>query len=248
MLALKDAGCCVLLGVTHRIAELVRIADSVTVLRRWPSRSVGSRKEGRGGGKDITEENLLQLMSASSGHSARGEGEAQRLFLGQKPALQASELRLKPDAAAFDFKVLPRSDRWHRRPRRRRAGRFHSRASWHRPTPRCRLHSGDGPRVPEPGKSAIWRMRNRRVSPMSLGTANAKGSFPICRSLRILASHFTAGCRAYSAESTEKALTQLSPVEKGALEHTKFGAVGDKITTLSGGVINKRFLSRAPSR
>jgi ribose transport system ATP-binding protein len=53
---MKDAGACIIL-VTHRIAELVRIADSATVLRDGVT-------VGRLSKDEITEENILSLMSA----------------------------------------------------------------------------------------------------------------------------------------------------------------------------------------
>src|SRR6056297_356804 len=63
MLALKEQGACILL-VTHRIAELVKIADAATVLR-------DGRTVGRLAKAELTEDNLLRLMSAANGHSAR---------------------------------------------------------------------------------------------------------------------------------------------------------------------------------
>ncbi|PWE53369.1 sugar ABC transporter ATP-binding protein [Metarhizobium album] len=53
---LRDGGACILI-VTHRIAELVRIADKATVLR--DGRTVGTLSK-----FEITEQNLLKLMSA----------------------------------------------------------------------------------------------------------------------------------------------------------------------------------------
>src|SRR6185437_10900581 len=55
---LRDAGACVLI-VTHRIAEMTRIADRVTVLR--DGRDVGVLVKG-----EITEANLLALMAGKT--------------------------------------------------------------------------------------------------------------------------------------------------------------------------------------
>ncbi|MCU0905929.1 MAG: sugar ABC transporter ATP-binding protein [Rhodobacteraceae bacterium] len=66
MRALRAGGTAVLI-VTHRIAELVKIADVATVLR-------DGETVGRLDRSAMTEANILRLMSASSGHSARGRG------------------------------------------------------------------------------------------------------------------------------------------------------------------------------
>lgn len=64
MRRLRAGGTAVLI-VTHRIAELVKIADVATVLR--DGETVGRLERAK-----ITEENILRLMSAASGHSAQG--------------------------------------------------------------------------------------------------------------------------------------------------------------------------------
>ncbi len=60
---LRDSGSCILI-VTHRIAEMVRIADRVTVLR--DGRDVGVLVKG-----EITEANLLRLMAGNSDRPAK---------------------------------------------------------------------------------------------------------------------------------------------------------------------------------
>lgn len=64
MLALREAGSCIIL-VTHRIAELVKITDRATVLR--DGKTVGRLEKG-----EVTEDRLLQLMSADTRHNALG--------------------------------------------------------------------------------------------------------------------------------------------------------------------------------
>src|SRR6202041_1157062 len=60
---LRDFGSCILI-VTHRIAEMTRIADRATVLR--DGRDVGVLVKG-----EITEANLLRLMAGNSEHAKK---------------------------------------------------------------------------------------------------------------------------------------------------------------------------------
>ncbi|MEM7696076.1 MAG: sugar ABC transporter ATP-binding protein [Pseudomonadota bacterium] len=99
MLALKEAGACVLL-VTHRIAELVKIADGATVLRDGVTVGHLERAE-------VSEDNLLALMSATSGHSARKKPDSRVVYTAQKAALEATGLTLADAAAPINFKVFP---------------------------------------------------------------------------------------------------------------------------------------------
>lgn len=99
MLSLKAAGASVLL-VTHRIAELVKIADGATVLRDGVT--VGQLAHA-----EVTEERLLDLMSAATGHSARRKRDSRVISTAQKAAIEADQLKLAPDAAPIDFKVFP---------------------------------------------------------------------------------------------------------------------------------------------
>jgi ribose transport system ATP-binding protein len=234
MLALKDAGCCVLL-VTHRIAELVRIADSVTVLRDGVT-------VGRLARKDITEENLLQLMSATSGHSARSKGEAQRLFLGQKPALQARELRLTPYAAAFDFKVYP--------------GQIVGVAGLDGAGQADFIRALAGIASPAagfieaPGQASqslqICNLEDAESAGIAYvsGDRKREGLFP---NLSILENFGFALYRRMSGVFgliDREGLNAAFAVEKERL-NIKFGAVDDKITTLSGGNQQKVLIARA---
>lgn len=98
MLKLKENGSCVIL-VTHRIAELVKIADSATILR--DGETVGRLEK-----EEITEANLLRLMSASEGHSATAEAQEKRVITtAQKPAIEAVNIQLLQNSKAFDFQA-----------------------------------------------------------------------------------------------------------------------------------------------
>jgi ribose transport system ATP-binding protein len=89
MRELRDQGSAVLI-VTHRIAEMTRISDRVTVLR--DGRDVGVLEK-----DDITEKNLLGLMAG------RGEGPARAKSA--PPDMRAEGVALKADA----MKIWPRS-------------------------------------------------------------------------------------------------------------------------------------------
>lgn len=94
---LRDAGACVLI-VTHRIAELVKIADKATVLRDGETVGTLSKAE-------ITEKNLLRLMSAGKRHPAHQAGNSQKPGERTQPLLRGIEVKLAPGAAAFDFSL-----------------------------------------------------------------------------------------------------------------------------------------------
>ncbi|MFZ5710085.1 MAG: YbhB/YbcL family Raf kinase inhibitor-like protein [Pseudomonadota bacterium] len=98
MRELKKRGAAILI-VTHRIAELVRIADRATVLR--DGRTVGTL------GKDeITEHNILSLIAgperemaeANVVHAARSA---------TQPLLRVTEARVWHDAGSIDFTLRP---------------------------------------------------------------------------------------------------------------------------------------------
>jgi ribose transport system ATP-binding protein len=96
MRELRDQGSAVVI-VTHRIAEMTRISDRVTVLR--DGRDVGVLERG-----DITESNLLQLMSG------RGEGPAKaraaaKDMRAQSVVLKADAMRVWPGSRQVDFRL-----------------------------------------------------------------------------------------------------------------------------------------------
>ncbi len=93
MRRLKAEGCTILL-VTHRIAELIRIADSATVLRDGVT-------VGRLGKSRITEERILALMSAdASGHAA---AMAATTRMTGATVLGARGIEARAGAPVFDF-------------------------------------------------------------------------------------------------------------------------------------------------
>ena len=94
--ALKSRGTCVLL-VTHRIAELVRIADRATVLRDGAT-------VGRLDRHEITEARLLELMSASV--QAGGERRTRHVaHPSRKPLLAMHDATLQGGSAPVDFRI-----------------------------------------------------------------------------------------------------------------------------------------------
>lgn len=95
MRALCAGGTAVLI-VTHRIAELVKIADVATVLR--DGETVGRLERA-----EITEENILRLMSAASGHSARGRATAANAA--GTEVLSARGLRTRAVAQPVEFSL-----------------------------------------------------------------------------------------------------------------------------------------------
>ncbi|MEM9224237.1 MAG: sugar ABC transporter ATP-binding protein [Pseudomonadota bacterium] len=97
MRRLRDAGSCVML-VTHRIAELVNIADTATVLR--DGKTVGRLSRG-----EITEDNIISLMSGADQTASSRTREKRVVSTAQKPVLAAKGVRLTPQSSAIDFHV-----------------------------------------------------------------------------------------------------------------------------------------------
>ena len=94
MRALRDEGATVII-VTHRIAELIRISDRATVMRDGRDVGVLEREE-------ITEKNLLGLMTGTREAAGTGQGEAHRA-LGDEVVLRANGVRIRPEAPGIDF-------------------------------------------------------------------------------------------------------------------------------------------------
>lgn len=97
MRRMKDDGACIIL-VTHRIAELVKIADSATVLRDGETVGRLSRDE-------ITEENILSLMSAETRKVVSKSIAKRVLTTAQRPLLEAKGVQLLPSKTPIDFGV-----------------------------------------------------------------------------------------------------------------------------------------------
>jgi ribose transport system ATP-binding protein len=98
MRQLKKAGVSILI-VTHRIAELVRIADRATVLRDGVD--VGSLEK-----QEITEARIFELIAGvERGKTQHGQPVAQRLS--PNPVLRVLDGRVWPDAAPINFTLYP---------------------------------------------------------------------------------------------------------------------------------------------
>ena len=98
MRELKALGTTILI-VTHRIAELVQIADRATVLR--DGRDVGLLER-----EEITEANILELIAgAEREQSRREQAEARRIS--DAPVLRVTDARVWDDGGRFDFTLYP---------------------------------------------------------------------------------------------------------------------------------------------
>ncbi|OBQ71404.1 YbhB/YbcL family Raf kinase inhibitor-like protein [Mesorhizobium loti] len=98
MRQLKQGGASILI-VTHRIAELVRIADRATVLRDGVD--VGKLAK-----EEITESRILELIAGAE-RSGTSRDQPLPTRLGDRPVLRATDLRVWSDAAAVNFTVYP---------------------------------------------------------------------------------------------------------------------------------------------
>lgn len=98
MRELKASGCAIFI-VTHRIAELVRIADRATILRDGVSVGELSKDE-------ITEENILELIAGKGKESTSG-GQVEITRKGDVPILCAEKIRVWHETAPFDFNLYP---------------------------------------------------------------------------------------------------------------------------------------------
>lgn len=234
MLAVKAAGTCVVI-VTHRIAELVKIADGATVLR--DGATVGRLER-----SEMTEENLLQMMSASHGHSARGSYEKRIVSSAQKPALEASGIVLADGKAPVDFKVFP--------------GEIVGVAGLDGAGQADFVRNLSGIFPPKVGQVQVWEDASTSHVIDTLAAAEAadityvsgdrkrEGIFP---NLSILENF---GLALYDRVSTGMGL-----IDREKLQHAfvaeqdrlsiKFGSKTDKITTLSGGNQQKVLIARA---
>jgi ribose transport system ATP-binding protein len=98
MREMKQRGAAILI-VTHRIAELVRIADRATVLR--DGRTVGTLEK-----DEITEARILALIAGPEREKAQGSVEHAKA-LSSDALLRLTEGRVWDDAGAFDFTLHP---------------------------------------------------------------------------------------------------------------------------------------------
>lgn len=96
---LRTEGVTVLI-VTHRIAELVRVADRATILRDGKAVGVLAREE-------ITEARLLELMTQAGRSLAAAPAVLARSAAQGRPVIEGRALRLSPEAKPFDFTLEP---------------------------------------------------------------------------------------------------------------------------------------------
>lgn len=97
MLSLKEEGSCVVI-VTHRIAELVKVADSATILR--DGETVGTLKR-----DEMTEANLLRLMSSSQTTEQQESKPKRVISAAVKPVIRTEDLVLSEHADPINFKL-----------------------------------------------------------------------------------------------------------------------------------------------
>ncbi|MBO6554798.1 MAG: sugar ABC transporter ATP-binding protein [Roseitalea sp.] len=234
MLALRQAGACVLL-VTHRIAELVKIADGATVLRDGVT-------VGRLDREHVTEEKLLEMMSATSGHSAKGKRENRVVSTAQKPAIEARGVTLAHGADPIDFRVFP--------------GQIVGLAGLDGAGQAQFISTLAGIAPPHAGDVRVWQASTEaltirrpsdaegaRIAYVS-GDRKREGMFT---NLSIIENFGLGLYGRYSGRGgliDWQALTSSFAREKDRLG-IKFGASTDKITTLSGGNQQKVLIARA---
>ena len=98
MQSLTRDGCAIFI-VTHRIAELVRIADRATVLR--DGKSVGTLEKAQ-----ITEDKIMQLIAGPERQRVEANrGHARQLE--DRPVLRTHDLQVWQNTSFFDFNLHP---------------------------------------------------------------------------------------------------------------------------------------------
>jgi ribose transport system ATP-binding protein len=228
MRRLRAQGCCILL-VTHRIAELVKIADAATVLRDGIT-------VGRLGREEITEARLLDLMSASTVVDLPRPAAARAA---RPPALRASGLVLRPGGPPLDFEIgageivglTGLEGAGHERFARTLAG-IEPKAAGEL------VALGEAPR-PVAGLADAAQARIAYVS----GDRKREGLFPKLSivenfGMALMARHSRAGLI-----DTQRRARDFA-TQSGRLS-IKFGQPVDRITTLSGGNQQKVLIARA---
>ena len=234
MLRLKEQGTCVVI-VTHRIAELVKIADAATVLRDGSTVGCLGRSE-------MTEENLLRLMSASRYAKKAKTQDTRVVYATHKPALEALNVVAMVGNAPFNFKVLP--------------GQIVGVAGLEGAGQSEFDRAKAGIKQPVNGEEQVWRNSTENVAIESLadaaecrisyvsGDRKREGSFP---NLSILENFGMAVSGQYSNRFgliQRNLLSRAFGVEEERLS-IKFASKFDKITTLSGGNQQKVLIARA---
>ncbi|WP_397543888.1 YbhB/YbcL family Raf kinase inhibitor-like protein [Roseovarius salis] len=98
MRELTAQGCAIFI-VTHRIAELVQIADRATVLR--DGMSVGTLDK-----HDITEDRILHLIAGPEREGAQSSSKPVERQA-DRPVMRVNDIRVWPDTAPFGFNLYP---------------------------------------------------------------------------------------------------------------------------------------------
>jgi len=234
MLALKAQGSCIML-VTHRIAELVRIADSATVLR--DGEDVGRLER-----DEITEDNLLRLMSAATRHMEAVPREKRVVSTAQKPALEASGVVLDARAGPVEFRVD--------------AGEIVGIAGLDGAGQAAFVQALAGIAPPRAGEVRVWAGSTRSQAVRGLreaeeagivyvsGDRRKEGIFPNLSVFENFALALHGRHAGRLGLLDRPALARAFAREQERLG-IKFGARSDKITSLSGGNQQKVLIARA---
>jgi len=90
---------CAIFIVTHRIAELVRIADRATVLRDGVSVGTLTKEE-------VTEDNILRLIAGPDRERAKATKKPVTRQSDQ-PLIRMNDIQVWPDTQLFDFNLFP---------------------------------------------------------------------------------------------------------------------------------------------
>ncbi len=98
MRQLKAGGTSIMI-VTHRIAELVRIADRATVLRDGSDVGCLGRNE-------ISEQRILELIAGTQSETGSSDIPAPQA-MDERPALRVEKARIWHDAGTIDWKIRP---------------------------------------------------------------------------------------------------------------------------------------------
>ncbi|WP_218961163.1 YbhB/YbcL family Raf kinase inhibitor-like protein [Ruegeria sediminis] len=234
MREMKAKGCAIFI-VTHRIAELVRIADRATVLRDGVSVGALSKDE-------ITEENILHLIAGPERERAQAATEPVKRLL-DRPVLRADDIRVWPDTAPFDFNLYPGEVVGVTGLDGQGQADFVRALAGVQP-----LESGSIRLVRDNVAEPIVDLRSARDNGISYvsGDRKKEGIFP---NLSIFENMCMSIYREYAAGGIFSFLnrTKLDPIfehETGQLA-TKMGDPGNLITSLSGGNQQKVLIARS---
>lgn len=229
---LRDGGTCVLI-VTHRIAELVKVADKATVLRDGVT-------VGRLAKADINEHNLLSMMSAAT-RDEKGGGRTRNVKASSRETvLRCINLSLEAGTAPFDFAL--------------RTGEIVGVAGLDGAGQTQFVRALAGIAVPPSGRVEAVSTSNAPITSVAVagaagiayvsGDRKREGIFP---SLSILENF---GMALYRRHRSPNGLIDAGSLGKSFSRETarlgiKFNRPSDRITALSGGNQQKVLIARA---